>query len=697
MPELDATPLNYEDIMKYTHGEELEVPKYQREYTWKMEMEELLIEDIMNQYESFQSQKTDYFTGSIVIHKEGQEKPRYIVDGQQRITTLTVISCALRDILECTWSIDKFDDNEFKMQASNVIQDVDGSNSPVPIKTIISRLEKLIHKTGADANLAPILKLKQKDQPRLEWIRKSWHQKTVDTKTLCPSTFEWRKEYGSEGLISSGSGGKLADIYQTYFKVWDYFGKKEAGGDEFKQFGILEVEREIFPFDNTGKKIWKTDGTDDKYRKENWQPVKNKTQVEETITAIAKFTHSFSTWCKAIVVTVQDQWQAHLIFDRANTAGKKLAMIDVIRAKLFYRLSKVGGGDADEDDLNDIMEEIYSFNPKSSDTSAFVGHYATMLSGEKISGAMLVKNKYIQEMEKLDNKGKIITWARNFVDAFKLYYEIFIICENKEFPIINTLSSAFKNAKFKQHRPIILKSLICNLDEIEIEKLHKTCESTYVCQMIANNGSPSEIESLMANQIKNIKVGDDATTAINGLIEEYKKTKTFLQGSTTALTKAEFKTKLKIASFNSGQGHFILRNKLYSDIATSTGGLLGNIASTTHLGLMNTYIQKPKSAQLEHILPVKPKSWGSPWHDGNKATKDHEAYHTKIGNMTLINAADNQSVSNKKWAIKKKNYASSTHTQMTQSISGETNWGKTEIDSRTTNLVDFITDRWWCF
>lgn len=67
-----------------------EVPRFQRPYSWQRENVEDFWQDTIVNSES------DYFIGSIVVYKAGSNV-RGIVDGQQRLTTITMLLCALRD------------------------------------------------------------------------------------------------------------------------------------------------------------------------------------------------------------------------------------------------------------------------------------------------------------------------------------------------------------------------------------------------------------------------------------------------------------------------------------------------------------------------------------------------------------------------------------------------------------------------
>ena len=76
-----------------------QMPIYQRPYSWDKERVEQLWYDILEAFKNNQEDKTidpNYFLGSVVVVKksDGYE----VVDGQQRLTTLTILFCVLRDL-----------------------------------------------------------------------------------------------------------------------------------------------------------------------------------------------------------------------------------------------------------------------------------------------------------------------------------------------------------------------------------------------------------------------------------------------------------------------------------------------------------------------------------------------------------------------------------------------------------------------
>ena len=79
------------------------VPDFQREYVWKRDHVEKLLQDVFDEFYDEEGrliqENPEYFLGSIVVYKDG-DGIFHLIDGQQRITTLYLIMCTARDILE---------------------------------------------------------------------------------------------------------------------------------------------------------------------------------------------------------------------------------------------------------------------------------------------------------------------------------------------------------------------------------------------------------------------------------------------------------------------------------------------------------------------------------------------------------------------------------------------------------------------
>lgn len=101
---VSGTAINVEDLLSSKN----EIPNYQRDYIWKTNQIEQLWDDLFEHYyqsTSHDKLKTDpkgYFLGAMVVinNSDGQLE---IVDGQQRLTSLTIMTSIMYDLIS-NWS-----------------------------------------------------------------------------------------------------------------------------------------------------------------------------------------------------------------------------------------------------------------------------------------------------------------------------------------------------------------------------------------------------------------------------------------------------------------------------------------------------------------------------------------------------------------------------------------------------------------
>ncbi len=96
---MQATHMQFSKVIDSDQGarEHFHVPKYQREYTWGRREWEHLLNDI-------EDNEKGYFVGSLICIKDGtdalpgDEIVYEIIDGQQRLTTLSLLLMAIYSI-----------------------------------------------------------------------------------------------------------------------------------------------------------------------------------------------------------------------------------------------------------------------------------------------------------------------------------------------------------------------------------------------------------------------------------------------------------------------------------------------------------------------------------------------------------------------------------------------------------------------
>ena len=95
---IESKDLSIEDLYKdfYT------VPDFQREFVWEREQVEKLLQDVHDEFydeDGIIIKGSEYFLGSIVVCR-ADDGTFSLIDGQQRMTTIYLVLCAIRDLTQ---------------------------------------------------------------------------------------------------------------------------------------------------------------------------------------------------------------------------------------------------------------------------------------------------------------------------------------------------------------------------------------------------------------------------------------------------------------------------------------------------------------------------------------------------------------------------------------------------------------------
>ncbi|MFI2345672.1 DUF262 domain-containing protein [Streptomyces sp. NPDC019443] len=96
MKQLEAHEMPLDKV--FCSDYEFHIPTYQRPYAWEVEQAEQLLSDLVEALDSGSDEP--YFLGSIVLVKEPSHSVADVIDGQQRLTTLTILLAVLRDLTD---------------------------------------------------------------------------------------------------------------------------------------------------------------------------------------------------------------------------------------------------------------------------------------------------------------------------------------------------------------------------------------------------------------------------------------------------------------------------------------------------------------------------------------------------------------------------------------------------------------------
>ena len=127
-------------LLKYLDGSEKRfiIPVYQRNYSWKIENCRQLYDDLVK---LIQKKRKMHFFGSLVSVYNGISEEFLIIDGQQRVTTISLLLLAMHNILKNKKLV--ADDNRLidKVYNKYLVDEYDPSERRIKLKAVNKDLE----------------------------------------------------------------------------------------------------------------------------------------------------------------------------------------------------------------------------------------------------------------------------------------------------------------------------------------------------------------------------------------------------------------------------------------------------------------------------------------------------------------------------------------------------------------------------
>jgi len=160
----DANDMQLSDIL-FGAQRKYRVPRYQRQYAWGGE-------EITEFWEDLISNDEPYFLGSFIFNLEHEKKDSYvdIIDGQQRLLTITLLMAVIRDIAK----IVDLKDSELFQRQDIVIEDWDGKSSYriKPAETLETYFAKYIQSNKEDIlQSKPVSKEEKRVKSNYEFLK----------------------------------------------------------------------------------------------------------------------------------------------------------------------------------------------------------------------------------------------------------------------------------------------------------------------------------------------------------------------------------------------------------------------------------------------------------------------------------------------------------------------------------------------
>lgn len=312
------------EVGQLLKAEYFEIPRFQRPYSWESDQVEDFWTDVVK------SKETDYFIGSMVVFRQSNGVVS-VVDGQQRLTTIIMTLCAIR--------------NAFNTEGLEQLGD--GLNTYIQRPNLENKIDPVLHSETSYPYLHSYI-----IDPSLD---KVFDSTTSEEEKILESGFLQINKYISNSVSAI---------------------KHDSSVNESKKTDLI------------ARKL---------------------SQIRDRVLAL-----------KLIFVEVDNEDDAHLIFETLNTRGKDLSTGDLVKNHLT-RLIKARGKKTDfpVTQWQRILETIYNADADI-DLDSFLHHY--WLSTHDY----LPQKKLFKEMKRfIDTKAKAQKILSNLQDEVVWYRVIF--------------------------------------------------------------------------------------------------------------------------------------------------------------------------------------------------------------------------------------------------------------------------------
>lgn len=231
----------YEELSGYN----FRIPLYQRKYAWSEDEVNALLEDLLS------NKSSDYYIGNIVVEQR-EDKVLDVIDGQQRLTTLYLISkiATGEDTFELHYEIRKEDNDflkDFENEDKKLIADIQFRQN---IKTILKFQETILKpKRETLNNLLAKCKIALTILPKDVDIVKYFEVMNNRGKQL------EKHQILKAKLLRMISNDKCESDDIDYGRIWDYCSNMNVYIEDSILYGILKNDEK--KMENSRKAIFK--------------------------------------------------------------------------------------------------------------------------------------------------------------------------------------------------------------------------------------------------------------------------------------------------------------------------------------------------------------------------------------------------------------------------------------------------------
>lgn len=361
---------------------------------------------------------------------------------------------------------------------------------------------------------------------------------------------------------------------------------------------------------------------------------------------------------KVLVLSVQDEADAYVIFETLNDRGRTLDTLDLLKNHLFSKsksyLSEV------KDKWSAVKENLFDIDPKNS----FLSHFWSSYYGRSSKTGLF---RLIRDQ--IDTASQAVDFANKIADASRVYAALqnpnnSFWDEYSQETRKNILSLRILDSQ--QSLPILM-SAVEKFDVHELEKLTRILVVMAVRYNFIGEGRTGVSANYYSDIPKKIRN-----------MEYTKSAHVFRHLKPIYPSDIEFKE-----SFS---------NKTISDTKRARY-LLIEIENKLS-GEEKIVNSDPEKVNLEHIMPKQSNQY---WNEEQTGIDiDSRAFFVnRLGNMALVSKDKNKRVGSKSFEEKKKSlFSLQTDFALTKSIAEYTKWDKDAIEQRQAMLAQHAINTW---
>jgi len=213
--------------------------------------------------------------------------------------------------------------------------------------------------------------------------------------------------------------------------------------------------------------------------------INSKTTAVKKRSALGQLANSLCNEIELVLVTVNSDLQAHIVFNALNTTGELLTKGELISSYIRLKATEFDSGTQKKagDTIEEIIRELKADNATDTDSLSdfYLRHEMSKNGYIKMDNLF---NKYEQDIQVMKKPKFNI-----FLDEIKSSVQNYLDVNDAKIPGHEDDLWDFKSASMKQHVPVFMAALAVELDDDDLADLFKIIRIFVARYMIAGHGT----------------------------------------------------------------------------------------------------------------------------------------------------------------------------------------------------------------